>query len=41
MRRAVEIPYWIVVGVLTVVGIYFSVLYNSPPTSSGPRWFWP
>src|SRR5215217_2064448 len=31
MRRAVEVPYWIVVGVLTIVGIYFSVLYDSPP----------
>ncbi len=31
MRRAVEVTYWIVVGVLTIVGIYFSVLYNSPP----------
>jgi hypothetical protein len=29
MRSAVEVPYWIV-GVLTIVGIYFSVLYNSP-----------
>ena len=31
MRSAVEGPYWIVVGVLTIVGIYLSVLYNSPP----------
>lgn len=31
MRKAVEVPYWIIVGVLTIVGIYFSVLYNSPP----------
>lgn len=30
MRSAVEVPYWILVGVLTIVGIYFSVLYNSP-----------
>jgi hypothetical protein len=25
------VPYWILVGVLTTVGIYFSVLYDSPP----------
>lgn len=31
MRSAVEVPYWIAVGVLTIVGIYLSVLYNSPP----------
>ena len=30
MRRAVEVPYWIVVGVLTIVGIYLSILYDSP-----------
>ena len=30
MRSAVEVPYWIVVGVLTIVGIYFSVLYDLP-----------
>jgi hypothetical protein len=31
VRSAVEVPYWIVVGVLTIVATYFSVLYNSPP----------
>ena len=31
MRGTAGVPYWIFVGVLTIVGIYLSVLYNSPP----------
>ncbi len=31
MRAAIAIPYWVFVGVLTIAGIYLSVLYNLPP----------